>query len=73
MPVVVAGVAAQHALEVGFVHDQQVVEALRSHRAHEPFGKGVRVRGSKGRPEDLGAFGVGAKSVIHVTRPGDIR
>src|ERR1039457_4109655 len=48
MPVVVAGVAAQDALEVGFVHDQLVVEALRSHGAHEPFGEGVRVRSPKG-------------------------
>ena len=58
MPVVVAGVAAQDALEVGFVHDQQVVEALRSDGAHEPFGEGVRVRGPEWCPEDLGALGL---------------
>ena len=58
MPVVVAGVAARDALEVGFVHDQQVVEALRSDGAHEPFGEGVRIRCSKGGLEDLGTLGL---------------
>src|ERR1022692_4145445 len=57
MTVVVTGVAAQDAFEVGFVDDQQVVQALRSHRAHEPFGEGVRIRGPKWRLEDLGTFG----------------
>ena len=56
VPVVVTGVAAQDAFEVGFVHDQQVVQALRSHGAHEPFGEGVRIRGPIGRLEDLGTF-----------------
>jgi hypothetical protein len=48
MPVVVAGVAAQDALEVGFVHDQQVVEALRPDGLHEPLGECPRVRGPEG-------------------------
>jgi len=58
MPVVMAGVAAQDALEVGFVHDQQVVEALRPDRPHEPLGACVRVRGPEGCLEDLGALGL---------------
>jgi hypothetical protein len=58
MPVVVAGVAAQDALEVGFVHDQQVVEALRPDGPHEPLNECVRVRGPEGCLEDLGALGL---------------
>jgi hypothetical protein len=42
MPVAVTGVVAQDAPEVGFVHDQQVVQALRSHGANEPFDACVR-------------------------------
>src|ERR1035438_5437067 len=58
MPVVVAGVAAQDAPEVGFGSDQQVGEALRPDRPHEPLGECVRVRGPDGCLEDLGALGL---------------
>ena len=48
MAVVVAGVAAKDAFEMSFIENQQMVEALRSDGADEPFGKGVRIRGPKG-------------------------
>src|SRR3974390_2093141 len=66
MPIVVAGVAAQDALEMGFVHDHQVVQALRSDGAHEALGEGVRVRSPKGRLEDLGALGLEHSVEAHV-------
>ena len=56
MAVVVTSIAAKDAFEVGFVHDQKVVEALRSNGAHEPFGKGIRIRGPERGPEDLGTL-----------------
>jgi hypothetical protein len=40
-----------------FVHDQEVVEALRSHGAYEPLGKSIGIRGPKGRFQDLSALG----------------
>ena len=58
MSVVMTGVAAKDAFEVSFVENQQVVEAFRSDGSHEPFGKGVRIRGPKGSPKDLGALGI---------------
>jgi hypothetical protein len=53
MPIVMTRVAAQDAFEMRFVHDQEVIEALRSDGAHEPFGKGICIRGPIGRPQDL--------------------
>jgi hypothetical protein len=56
---------------MGFVHNEKVVEALRSDRANEPLCKCIRVRGSKGRLQDLGALGlehfVEARHVLGVT------
>jgi hypothetical protein len=53
------------------VDDEEVVEALGSHGAHEPFGKGIRVGGPKGRLDDAGALGredfVEARHVLGVT------
>ena len=69
--VVVKGVATKDALEMPFVHNQEVIQALRSHGAHEPLSKGVGVRGPKGRHKDLGALGsedfVEARHVLGVT------
>src|SRR5664280_725478 len=48
-PIVVTDVAAKDAFEMGFVHDQKVVEALRPDGAHEPFGNRFRIRGPHGR------------------------
>jgi hypothetical protein len=71
MPIVMTRVAAQDAFEMRFVHDQEVIEALRSDGAHEPFGKGICIRGPIGRPQDLSAFGsedfVEAHHVLGVT------
>jgi hypothetical protein len=44
MVVVAAGVAAEGTFEVCFIENQEMVEALRSHGADEPFGKSVGVR-----------------------------
>lgn len=46
MAVVVTSVDAEEAFEVRLVDDQDVVEALAVHGAHEPFGERIRVRGS---------------------------
>jgi hypothetical protein len=54
MVVVVAGVAAEGTFEMCFIENQEMVEALRSHGADEPFGKNVRIRGPIGRLQDLG-------------------
>jgi hypothetical protein len=48
-PVVMTGVASKDAFEMGFIDDEKVVEALRSDGTHESFGKGIRIRGPKGR------------------------
>jgi hypothetical protein len=56
--VVVTGIGAEDAFEVPFIHDQEVIEALRSHGANESLGKCVRIRSSKGGLQDLGAFGL---------------
>src|SRR5664279_4105183 len=53
-PIVVTDVAAKDAFEMGFVHDQKVVEALRPDGTHEPFGNRVRIRGPKGMEEVRG-------------------
>jgi hypothetical protein len=47
MAVVVTGVEAKHTFEVRLV-DNHLVEALRSHGAHERLGKSARVRGPIG-------------------------
>ena len=49
MAVVMTGVTTKDTLEMGFVHNEKVVEALRSDRANEPLGKCIRVRGPVGR------------------------
>jgi hypothetical protein len=71
MVVVVAGVAAEDTFEMCFIEDQEMVEALRSHGADEPFGKSVRIRCPIGRLQDLGALGsedlVEARHVLGVT------
>ena len=71
MAVVMAGVATKETLEMSFVDNEKVVETLRSDGANEPLGKCVRVRGSEGRLQDLGALGlehfVEARHVLGVT------
>jgi hypothetical protein len=42
MAVVMTGVTTKDTLEMGFVHNEKVVEALRSDRANEPLGKCIR-------------------------------
>ena len=49
LAVLMTGVAAKDALEMGFVRNKNVVEALLSDRANEPFFKCIRVRGPEGR------------------------
>ena len=56
MAVVVPGVAAEDALEMSCVHDEEMIQALGTDRPHEPFGVGVGVRGPKRCLEDLGTF-----------------
>src|SRR5450755_2324066 len=56
MAVVMTGVTTKDTLEMGLVHNEKVVEALRSNRANEPFCKCIRVRSPEGRLQDLGAF-----------------
>jgi hypothetical protein len=71
MVVVVAGVAAEDTFEMCFIENQEMVEALRSHGADEPFGKSVRIRCPIGRLQDLGALGsediIEARHVLGVT------
>ncbi len=45
MAVVVTSVDAEEAFEVRLVDDQDVVEALAVHGAHEPFGERIRRSG----------------------------
>jgi hypothetical protein len=71
MAVVVTGVTTKDTLEMGFVHDEEVVEALRSDRAIEPLCKCIRVRAPEGRLQDLSSHGleyfVEARHVLGVT------
>jgi hypothetical protein len=71
MAVVMTGVTTKDTLEMGFVHNEEVVEALRSDRANEPLCKCIRVRGPEGRLQNLGALGfehfVEARHVLGVT------
>jgi hypothetical protein len=60
--VVVTGVGSKDPFEMPFVHDQEVLEALRSHGAHEPLGMSIGIRGPKGRVQDLSALGSKASS-----------
>lgn len=65
MSVVMPGVAAKDPVEVAFVQNQKVVETLRAHRTHEPFGVRVRIRGSERSLEDTRSLG--AKDVIEAS------
>ena len=48
MAVAVTGVASKDPFEMPFVHDQEVLEALRSHGAHEPLGRSIAFGVRKG-------------------------
>ena len=54
--VVVIGIASKDTFEVGFVEDQEMIEALRSDRSYEPLGKCVGIGSPVGGLEDLGAL-----------------
>jgi hypothetical protein len=73
MAVVMTAVTTKDTLEMDFVHNEKVVEALRSDRANEPLGKCIRVWGPKGCVQDLGALDlehfVEAGYVLGVTIP----
>lgn len=53
LAVVVAGVDAEHVLEVAPADDQQPVETFGADRAHEALGVGVRLRCTDRRVDDL--------------------
>jgi len=56
MFVVVSDVFGQNLLEMVSTEDEDPVEALSAHGAHESFGERVCPRGSNGRLDDAGAF-----------------
>ena len=53
LAVVVAGVDAEHVLEMAPADDQQPVETFGADRAHEALGVGVRLRCTDRRVDDL--------------------
>jgi hypothetical protein len=52
MLVVMPDVAVEHSAEVPFVHDEEMVGALRSHGPYPPFGDGVGIWRPDGAPDD---------------------
>jgi hypothetical protein len=54
--VVVLGIAVEDALEMPSVHDEEIVETLRSDSPHETLSVGVRVWRSERCLADLGTF-----------------
>jgi len=55
MAVVVPRIAAQDSFEMACIHDQEMIEALRSDRSHNPLGVGVGIRSPKWRAQHLSA------------------
>jgi len=51
MAVVVPHIGPKNPLQMAPIYDQEVVEALRPDRSHEPLGVGIGIRGAKRRSE----------------------
>ena len=68
MAVGVAKIGAEDSLQMASVHDQQVIEAFRPDRPHEPLGVGIGIRGPKRRAQHLstgaGEDGAEARDVL---------
>ena len=56
LAVVMVDVGAKHSLQLAAADDQEPVEALPAHRAQEPLGDRVRLRGPDRRADDLNAL-----------------
>jgi len=54
--VVVAQVLLEDALRMALPEDQDVIQALPSHRLHEAFSEGIRLRRADGRADDVHAL-----------------
>ena len=54
--VVVSDVLSEDSLQVVQPEDQDVIQALPSHRLHEAFSEGIRLRRADGRADDVHAL-----------------